>query len=112
MKIEYATTLPEAWLATATVFSALGDPMRQRILLLFEPGEAVSIKDIVALFSLSRTAIVHHLNVLEKAGILAHERKGKETLYSIRPKVVLEAVDALRQYIIEEFPAEIGQEEA
>lgn len=105
MKIQYATNLPEEWAATATVFSALGDPMRQRILLLFEPDESVSIKEIVALFSLSRTAVVHHLGVLEKAGILSYERKGKETLYSLRPGVVLEAVENLRRYILEEFPA-------
>jgi DNA-binding transcriptional ArsR family regulator len=104
MKIHHATNLPEEWLNTATVFSALGDPTRQRILLLFEPGESVSIKEIVSLFSLSRTAIVHHLGVLEKAGILAYERKGKESLYSLRPGVVFEAVENLRHYILEEFP--------
>lgn len=110
MKIQYATDLPTAWLATAAVFSALGDPMRQRILLLFEPGESVSIKAIASLFALSRTAIVHHLGVLEKAGILSCERRGKEALYSLRPGIVLEAVENLRQYILREFLADCPTE--
>ena len=108
MKREYIATLPESMLPTAAIFSALGDPVRQRILMLFEPGEALSIKDIAELFALSRTAVVHHLTVLERAGILHQRRAGKATLYSVRPEVVLEAVTALRDYILEEFPGVDG----
>ena len=104
MKREYIADLPDSMKSTAAVFSALGDPVRQRILMLFEPGEELCIKDIADLFPLSRTAIVHHLNVLERAGILAQRRAGKAAPYSIRPAVVLEAVTALRDYILEEFP--------
>ena len=108
MKTQFLHELPEGMQPLASVFAALGDPVRQRILLLFEPGEALSIKEIAALFSLSRTAVVHHLNVLERAGVLAQERRGKATLYSVRPGVVLEALDALRQYILDEFPGVAG----
>lgn len=104
MKLEYINALPETMRPTAAIFSALGDPVRQRILLLFEPGEALSIKEIVELFDLSRTAVVHHLTVLERAGILQQRRSGKSTLFSVRPDVVLEAVTALRDYILEEYP--------
>lgn len=104
MKLQYLHELPEAMRLTAAVFSALGDPVRQRILLLFEPDETMSIKEIVSLFSLSRTAVVHHLNVLEKAGILRQQRRGREALYSVRPEAVLSAVDSLREYILGEFP--------
>ena len=104
MNREYITELPESMKPTAAIFSALGDPVRQRILLLFEPGEALSIKEIADLFALSRTAVVHHLNVLERANILVQQRAGKATLYSIRPEVVLEAITALRGYILEVFP--------
>lgn len=108
MKREYIAELPESMIPTAAIFSALGDPVRQRILMLFEPGEALSIKDIAELFALSRTAVVHHLIVLERAGILAQRRAGKATLYSLRPEVVLEAVTAVRDYILEEFPGAAG----
>lgn len=104
MKFEYIEALPEAMQPTAAIFSALGDPARQRILMLFEPGESLSIKEIADLFPLSRTAVVHHLAVLERAGILRQRRSGKSALYSVRPEVVLEAVTALRDYILEEYP--------
>lgn len=108
MKHEFITELPGAMRPTASIFSALGDPIRQRILMLFEPGEELSIKDIVELFALSRTAVVHHLTVLERAGILGQRREGKMTLFSLRPMVVLEAVTAVRDYILGEFPESGG----
>ncbi|MCC8193918.1 MAG: helix-turn-helix domain-containing protein [Deltaproteobacteria bacterium] len=110
MKREYIADLPDSMKPTAAIFSALGDPVRQRILLLFEPDEALSIKEIADLFALSRTAVVHHLNVLERAGILAQRRSGKATLYSVCPEVVMEAVTALRDYILEEFPGTASYE--
>lgn len=103
MKTEFIEKLPENWLPAAAVFAALGDTVRQKILLLFEPDEELSIKEIAALFPLSRTAVVHHLAVLEQAGILQSRRKGKAALYSLRVTVVLEALEALRLYIHEEF---------
>jgi len=108
MKREYSADLPEAMRPTAAVFAALGDPVRQRILMLFEPDEELSIKEIAELFSLSRTAVVHHLAVLERAGILAVRREGKSALYSVRPETVLEALTAVREYILEEFPGTGG----
>lgn len=104
MRITYLTALPVEWRPAAAVFAALGDAVRQKILLLFEPGEELSIKDIVDVFPLSRTAIVHHLNVLERAGVLHSRRLGKSALYSVQPAIVLEALNGLRQYIIDEFP--------
>lgn len=109
MKHEYIADLPETMRLTAAIFSALGDPIRQRILMLFEPGEELSIKEIAGLFSLSRTAVVHHLAVLERVGILGLRREGKSTLYSVRPGTVLKAVTALRDYILEEFPGTDGE---
>ena len=104
MHTRYIDALPENWMPAAQVFAALGDPMRQKILLLFEPEEELSIKDIADIFPLSRTAIVHHLTVLERAGILASRRSGKASLYALRAQTVLEALNNLRQYIFELFP--------
>lgn len=104
MFTQYLKKLPENWLPAEKVFSALGDPVRQKILLIFEPGEELSIKDIASAFPLSRTAMVHHLNVLEQAGILSSRRRGKESLYSLHPEKVLEAIENLRLYIEEVFP--------
>ena len=110
MKTNYVQELPAEWQPAAGVFAALGDPWRQKILLLFEPGEELSIKDIAELFPLSRTAIVHHLAVLERAEVLQSRREGKSALYSVHPGVVLAALDALRGYIHMTFPQSTPKE--
>lgn len=103
MKTEYIEKLPEHWQPIAEIFSALGDANRQRILLLFEPEEELSIKEIAEQFHLGRTTIVHHLAALERAGILSMRREGKLALYSARPEIILEAIEKLRVYIVEDL---------
>ena len=103
MRTTYLNTLPEHWQPVAAVFAAMGDTTRQRILLLFEPGEELSIKDIAAEFDLGRSTIVHHLAVLEKAGILAVRREGRQALYSVCHHVVLDSLEKLRLFIEEDL---------
>jgi DNA-binding transcriptional ArsR family regulator len=99
MRTEYLDHLPEDWLPAARVFSALGDATRQKILLLFEPGEALSIKEISSAFSLGRSTVVHHLSVLEEAGILSVRRQGRQALYTIVYNTILASLERLRLYI-------------
>ncbi|MFZ5580769.1 MAG: ArsR/SmtB family transcription factor [Pseudomonadota bacterium] len=99
MKTDYIDQLPADWAPLASVFTALGDPHRQRILLLFEPGEALNISQIVAAMPLSRTAVVHHLRVLSEAGVLVSERHGKETHYRMDSPVVREALSRVIGYL-------------
>jgi DNA-binding transcriptional ArsR family regulator len=109
MRTRYIADLPEDWRPIARVFAAMGDATRQKILLLFEPDEELSIKDIAAVFPLSRTAVVHHLLVLERAGVLVPRRAGKAVLYRLRPETILEAMDQLRSYIVQTFSGRTGE---
>lgn len=99
MRIEYLEAFPEDWRQTAQVFSALGDATRQKILLLFQPGEELSIKDISSVFSLGRSTIVHHLSVLQESGVLSVRKQGRLALYSIVYDVILESLEKLRLFI-------------
>ena len=103
MRTTYLNTLPEHWQPVAAVFAAMGDTTRQSILLLFEPGEELSIKDIAAAFDFGRSTIVHHLAVLEKAGILSVRREGRQALYSVCHHTVLDSLDKLRLFIEEDM---------
>lgn len=103
MNTQYLHNLPESMQPAAKIFAALGDETRQKILLLFQKDEEISIKNIVELFRFSRTTIVHHLEVLERAGILSSRREGKASLYRANPEVVLTAIEELKAYILEEF---------
>ena len=103
MSKPYGKALPRRWQGMAKVFTALGDEHRQRMLLMFEPGEELTIKDIADRVPLSRTAATHHLNVLRAARVLAAEKRGKEVFLRPNPAVVLGAIDGVRDYIEEEL---------
>ena len=57
MNSSYITALPDDWERVARVFSAMGDATRQKILLLFEPGESISLSSLVATVGLSLSLI-------------------------------------------------------
>ena len=99
MRTEYINAFPKDWEPAARVFSSLGDTTRQQILLLFEPGEELSIKDVSSVFSLGRSTIVHHLSVLEGAGVLSVRRQGRMALYSIVYERILDSLERLRLFI-------------
>jgi len=97
----YSKALPRRWHGMAQVFTSLGDEHRQRILLMFERGEELTIKHIARSTPLSRTAATHHINVLRRAGVLLSEKRGKEVFLRPNPQAVLAAIDGVRDYIEE-----------
>src|SRR5262249_9387068 len=99
MRQSYARAIPRAWRRTARLFVALGDPHRQRILLMFEPGEELTVGQIVAASTLSRSAVAHHLKVLREAGVLKSQKVGKEVWYRTEPQAVRAALSAVLDYI-------------
>jgi DNA-binding transcriptional ArsR family regulator len=98
MITDYLDALPSAWADTAKVFEAMGAPIRQRILLLFEPDEELTIKQISDLFAVSRTTINFHLKVLEDAGLLTRRRLGREALYRLERSVLLDSLQRVLDY--------------
>lgn len=101
MRQSYARAIPRAWRHTARLFEALGDPHRQRILLMFDPGEELSVGQIVAASTLSRSAVAHHLKVLREAGALHAKKVGKEVWYRTDPQAVRDALAAVMDYMSE-----------
>jgi ArsR family transcriptional regulator len=99
MRPSYARAIPRAWRQTAGMFVALGDAHRQRILLMFEPGERLNVGQIVAASTLSRSAVSHHLRVLRDAGVLQSEKIGKEVWYWRDPDAVRKALTAVLAYL-------------
>ena len=108
MNTSYTQYLPHEWQMVTHVFAALGEPTRQKIIMLFEPGEELAIKDIASQFDLGRSTVVHHLTVLQANGILSMRRKGRETLYSVAYDAVLEAVQRMQLFMEENIWAELG----
>lgn len=66
------------------VFAALADPTRFRVLaLLAERGEATATS-LAGELPVSRPAVIKHLNVLDRAGLVEARRQGKEVRYTVR----------------------------
>lgn len=99
MLSELIHALPEAWRDVSSLFVALGDEQRQRILLTFEPGERLNVTQIVATSTLSRTAVSHHLKVLREAGALQSEKIGKEVYFWIDKKNITEVLQSVLSYV-------------
>ena len=101
MKKNYARALPKAWLPFAAVFTALGDSHRQRILLLFERDEALTITELLAVAPLSRTALTHHVRVLAQAGVLKRAKHGREVRYHIDRATLERTLSSVLDYLAE-----------
>jgi ArsR family transcriptional regulator len=78
----------------ATAFSALGDPVRLRLLNLLgsAPEGEVCICNLVEPIGKSQPTISHHMKLLAEAGLVHGERRGKWVWYSIDRR----RLDALR----------------
>ena len=83
------------------VFAALGDEHRQRILLLFEPGDHLNVGQIAEVSTLTRSTVSHHLKVLREAGVLKSEKIGKEVWYWIDQQWLIAVFGNVIDYIRE-----------
>ena len=69
-----------------TVMAALADPPRWRVLsLLAARGEATATT-LAGELPVSRVAVVKHLAILDRAGLVEGGRHGREVRYRVRPE--------------------------
>lgn len=76
--------------ATATLFRALADPARVRIvnLLAVSDGAPVCICNLVEPLGLSQPTVSHHMKKLLDAGLVHREQHGKLAYFSLRREAV------------------------
>lgn len=77
-------------LEAADIFFALGDRTRLSVLNKLGSG-AQSATALASGAKVSRQAIVKHLQVLEGAGLVTHEKRGREVLYLVDSERIREA---------------------
>jgi DNA-binding transcriptional ArsR family regulator len=70
----------------APLFAALGDETRLLIVARLSTGEPRSISQLTQGFRLTRQAVTKHLRVLERAGVVRHERRGRESRFRFNPQ--------------------------
>jgi DNA-binding transcriptional ArsR family regulator len=78
--------------ALDALFGSLADPTRRMLverLLSKGPATATTLAETTPL---TRQAVLKHLQVLETAGLLSHERVGREVRYTVTPQPLATAV--------------------
>jgi DNA-binding transcriptional ArsR family regulator len=110
MDTSFIKNIPEKLAQASMVFSALGNPIRQEIIMMHEPGEELSIKDIADQFDLGRTTIVHHLTVLYNSGVLRMRKSGRQTIYSVAYDSIVEALRQMYLHIKDRLPEDVEME--
>ena len=80
-----------------TAYTALAEPHRRQILDLLRGGER-SVGELVARLTLSQPGVSKHLKVLREAGLVEVRPEGKQRLYGLRAKPLLEVEEWLEPY--------------
>lgn len=101
MRKDYRRAIPVRWKAMSKVFTALGDEHRQRILLVFEPGERLNVGQIAEVSTLTRSTVSHHLKVLREARVLQSEKIGKEVWFWVDREWLLTVFGNVVNYVKE-----------
>jgi ArsR family transcriptional regulator, arsenate/arsenite/antimonite-responsive transcriptional repressor len=75
--------------ATATLFRALADPARVKIVnLLARTEQPVCVCEFVPALGLSQPTVSHHLKKLVEAGLLDREERGRWAYYSLSDEAI------------------------
>lgn len=78
----------------ATVFFALSDPLRRKVLEAVAARPGATVTQICEVFDVSRFAVMRHLNVLEEAGFISREAVGRERRVQLSDFRFEETIDA------------------
>lgn len=78
-------------------FTALGDETRRAILAQLKEGE-VPVSDLAKSFDMTLTGVSNHIRVLNEAGLLSVEKRGRTRHCSLNPDALRNASDWLEDY--------------
>jgi DNA-binding transcriptional ArsR family regulator len=76
-----------------SVFSALSDPSRRRLLESLAGSESASLSELADQLPVTRQAVSKHLAALGEAGLVTATRVGRETRYRLTPEPLGDALD-------------------
>ena len=92
---------------TEDVFTALADPTRRTILDLLATHGHGTATTLAAELPVSRPAVIKHLAVLDRAGLVAAQRHGREVRYVVQP-APLQATAAWMSRLAAEWDARLA----
>jgi DNA-binding transcriptional ArsR family regulator len=83
--------------ASASIFAALGDETRLRLIAVLCAGGALSIAQLTSGTAMSRQGVTKHLRVLADAGLVRDIKVGREHLWEFEPAQLEEARRSLER---------------
>lgn len=81
-----------------SVFKALADPTRRRILQLLDNRE-LTAGELAEQFDISAPSMSHHFSVLKQADLIASRRGGQQIYYSLNTTVFQEVMAAVMELL-------------
>lgn len=84
----------------SSVFDALADPTRRKVLRLLRAG-SLSAGEIAERFHLSKPTLSHHFRVLRAAGLVRAERRGTSIVYTLQSNVLEDLAAELLELVPE-----------
>ncbi len=84
--MEFSDLNPEEVERAANMIKAISHPMRLAILGHLGDEKQLNVTEIHQLLGIEQSTASHHLGILKDKGILASERKGKNTYYYLKRK--------------------------
>ena len=78
-----------------SVFRALADASRRRLLDRLHAKNGQTLGELCQGLAMTRQAVAKHLVVLNRAGLVAGRRRGREVRYTVRPERLDDAADAM-----------------
>ena len=77
-----------------TIFKAIADPQRRKILKLLQNGP-MSAGQIASAFDITKASLSYHFNILKQAELVRCERRAQEQVYSLNTSVFEDAAATL-----------------
>jgi predicted transcriptional regulator len=83
--------------AAEKTFDALGNPVRRKILRILNTRPR-AVGEIASGLPVSRPAVSKHLRILEKAGLVSHEKAGNRNIFKLDGKGLRSAQEYLEDF--------------
>ena len=80
-----------------SVFGALADPTRRRLLANLAENSPRSATQLAKEYPITRQGVLKHLGVLEEAGLVAAHKRGREKLYTFSHEPLSELEQWIRE---------------
>lgn len=99
MNIRYAPPVSLVRALDSAFLKALADPARQKIICILVQSGGLDVTSISQYLTQERSVVSRHLKVLNEAEIVTSEKIGRQVIYSLNGKNIIDHVECL----LEEF---------